>query len=56
MTARLVFMFCFGTAHCHVSRPVWFPTLAACERAMGTFTAHAAQVVRGRVVVQCVVR
>lgn len=33
MTARLVFMFCFGTAHCHISRPVWFPTLAECRSA-----------------------
>ena len=55
MTARLLLMFCFGTAHCHVSRPVWFPTLAACERAMPRFTAHAEKVTLGRMIAQCVV-
>lgn len=56
MTARLVLMLCFGGAHCHVSRPRWFPTLRACELALPSMTAHAARVVRGRVVAQCVVR
>lgn len=56
MTARLVLMFCFGGAHCHVSRPRWFPTLRACERALLGMTAHAARVVGGCVVAQCVVR
>lgn len=53
--ARLLLMFCFGTAHCAISRPVWFPTLLACERAIPRFTAHARKVVAGRVVAECVV-
>lgn len=54
MTVRLMLMLCFGTAHCSVSRPIRFHTIAACERHLYMMTAHATKVVRGRIVAQCV--
>ena len=49
----LAMMFCFG-GHCHISRPIRFHTMLACEQMLPTFTKGAAKAFTGRVVAQCV--
>ena len=49
----LTLVFCFGGPHCHYSRPVKFPTFAACAKAAVASVAHARHAALGDVRFTC---
>ena len=49
----LTLSFCFGGSHCYYSRPISFPTWAACARAGVSMVQHPRHVASGDVRFSC---